>query len=120
MIRVFDFKIEGSSESVKVASMSEKMAKDFVAGTKEMLEHKESIAVEKWQEKRAGVIVEAINRALATGEPKWIPVNLQDEFDMPTLDQLYLFILEKSGLRPAGLTEGEATAASTLAKSKAA
>lgn len=122
MIRVFDFKMEGCAEPIQLASMSHAMAKKFVEQTKEMLADKNSILeVDKWIGRQHATILEALIRAggITADKPEarqW----LEDQFDIPTLDQMYLFILEKSGLRPAGNGAGEATAVSTLPTSKAA
>jgi hypothetical protein len=121
VIRIHEFKIEGMTEPVKVASMSYKMAKAFIARTKEMNANPDT-PNEEWIDRRNATIIEAVNRAGAN--PVMTQEKLEDEFDGQMLSELYLFILEKSGLRsPGGVADviaGESPAASTSTTSKAA
>lgn len=112
MIRVFDFRIEGSDETVPLATMSEGMIKKFNAETQklsaEQTDQTSSDFVARWQERRDKLIIEAMRRA-KTDVSELTPEKLEDENDPETLQEMYFFILKKSGLK---LPEpGEAKAA---------
>lgn len=109
--------MEGFPEPIKLASMSHAMAKEFVESTRKMLEDKDT-PTEAWIARQHKTIIEALSRA--TGTNSFSEAHMADEFDGPTLDAMYLFILEKSGLRPTGSASGEAKAVSTLPASRAA
>jgi hypothetical protein len=111
MIRVFDFRIEGSAESVKLASMSEGIAKRFTAQGQEMLNKGEQLPAQEWLDRRNKTILESMMRAGANGDLPTVE-KLTDDYDSPTLTGMYLFILEKSGLRVSGEGEGKAASAS--------
>jgi hypothetical protein len=107
MIRVFAFTMEGSTETVQLASMSEGMAKKFTIETQEMLTANKP--PQEWIDRRNRTILESMARAGANGTLPSLEA-LVDNYDSPTLTEMYLFIMEKSGLRL-----GEAKAASASA-----
>lgn len=127
MIRVFDFEMEGLK--LRVAAMSFNMAQEFVKKSRELIEqgkkaeagNGEPVAAETWNEREHSTILASLKRA---GNEELTIDKLRDEMDIPTMNALYLFILEISGLRPTGTPKvsdtGEATAASTSARSEAA
>lgn len=103
MIRVFDFRIEGSDEVVKLASMSHKMARQFVEEGQALLKD-ENTPLEKWTQRQGDTITLSMTRAGA------VKADL-DEYDIPTLNAMFNFILEKSGLKTGEAKPGEAKAA---------
>ena len=103
MIRVFDFRMEGSEEIVKLASMSHVMAKAFVKEGEQLLAN-ETTPLEKWQGRQADTITVSMQRA-GTENPDL------SQFDIPTLNAMFTFILEKSGLKTGEPKSGEVKAA---------
>ena len=114
MIRVFDFRMAGSDEVIKLASMSEGMAKRYVSKSREMLKDVASIPVDDWITRRDTTIRDALSRA----GTEMTQAELEDKFDIETLDEMLLFILEKSKLRTPA--EGGAKADSISENSSAA
>jgi hypothetical protein len=112
MIRVCNFSMDGVE--VKIASMSVAEAEIFVKESGDLIARAKqgSVANEEWMQRRNKTIIAALAKA---GE-EWTEEKLKSELDIPTLDALYLKILEFSGLR-----SGEvAAAASPSPKSAAA
>jgi hypothetical protein len=114
MIRVFDFRMEGSDEVIRLASMSEGIAKRYVEKSREMLKQQQELPLDVWLDRRNATILESMKRAGTESSPEFL-----SEFDIPTLDAMLIFILEKSGLR-ATTSEGESKAVLISETSKAA
>jgi hypothetical protein len=114
MIRVFDFRIEGMEQPIRLASMSEEIVKKFLAEGVEMAEKYKASALpdDAWLERRRRTISDSMNRARKNGDAEWDAEKIRS-FDLPTQTAMHDFIVEKSGLRMP--SEGEVKAASTSA-----
>ena len=119
MIRVFDFKVDSTEDVLSIASMSFSMAQKFVEQSRILLDRKD-VKPEEWNRREHETVLQALNGVPGITE-KWTLKRIAEEFDIPTLNAIYLFILEKSGLRPEGAPKvGEAKAASVSPISGAA
>src|SRR6266853_2803771 len=105
-VRTFDFKVDGiqititnggGEKPARGASMSWKQAQRFVEEGKEMLAKKDEIKEEEWLNRTLRVVSESLQRAGAKIEAS----DLQDQFDIPTLNGMNDQILQMSGLRTA-------------------
>lgn len=84
--------------------MSWKQAEEHHKATKELADKGATSTNEQWLEKTFAVVNESMRRAGATGE-----IHLAEDYDLKTINAMYLKILEESSLRvPAA---GEAKAA---------
>jgi hypothetical protein len=108
MIRVCDFQMEGVK--LKIASMSFSLAEKYVKESGELLARTD-VKPEEWMTREHQTVLEALNRANSNGDGSWTVERIRDEMDIPTINAIYLRILEISGLRPTGESKGEAKAA---------
>jgi hypothetical protein len=112
MIRVKTFEFEGVS--LKFASMSVAEAEAFVEDGKKLLERKD-VTAQEWLERRHSAILASLSKPVENAAEVWTVDRIKNEFDNPTLDELYRAILKFSGLNP-----GETPAAAASATSAAA
>ncbi len=118
MIRICEFKLDGYEEPFRLASMTSAQARAHVNEGKELLKRAEAGEVpdEEWNARSRTTVATALNRASgATNGNSWTPEKLDEEFDLPTINALFLKVLEFSGLRAGGVA-----AVSTSPKSTAA
>lgn len=95
-MRVCNFEMDGVS--LKIASMTVREAEEFANETKALIEKQKSgaeVPVAEWLDRRNQTVLCALNKA----DGEWTVERLKNELDLPTLDALYLKILEFSGLR---------------------
>lgn len=114
MIRVFEHKVDGIDAPFKIASMSSREAEEFITTSKAMVARSETsnVAPDEWMKFRLGIVCRSLNHA--DGDCK-LTVDDMLDFDNPTLDALYVKVLEFSGLKVGG-----AAAVSVLPRSAAA
>ena len=104
-----------------LASMSVAEAETYIEEGKKLLDRGKEVTAVEWLARRNSTIVASLVKANPTavdGKPArsdWTEEKLKYEFDMPTLDALYIAILKFSGLQP-----GEVTAATASTPSGAA
>lgn len=110
MARVLDFRVPDTDEVLKVATMTFAQAEEFVNQSREMLKRAD-VSAEEWNAREHATVAAAIN--LKADE-------IKTRFDIPTIHEIYSFILEKSGLKPAATSTGEAPAAASLTSAKPA
>ena len=115
MIRVCEFKMDGLAQVLKFASMTTAEAEKHVNEGKEMLARhsKSPLPPEEWKLRARKTVCDAMNRL--DSNSAWTPEKLDEEFDIPTIDALFMRILEASGLR-----SGEVQAAASPSPKSAA
>lgn len=111
MIRVFEHKVDHLDFTFKIASMSSREAEEFVSKINSMAERAEITPAERFKF-RVEIVCRSLNHA--DGNCKLTMDDMLD-FDNPTLNALYLQVLDFSGLKVGG-----AEAVSVLPKSAAA
>lgn len=103
MKRVVEFSMDGIT--VQLASMTWAQAEKFVEAGQELLKRGEAVPASEWIERTVGTVAIALDVE---------PSEIKDTYDMPTVNAMFLKVLEISGLRT---TTGEAPAVPNSASS---
>lgn len=94
MVRTFTFKMD--SLEIKVASLSWKQTEEHVKAGRELLERTPAAGVEDWLDRSLKTV--ALSLAAASGATVEVEA-IKENFDMPTINAMYVYILEVSGLK---------------------
>jgi hypothetical protein len=104
MLQVVDFELNGTT--FKLREMSFKQARKHVNEGREMVKLGDAVTSDQWYERTIRTVLDAI---VPNGEAdRWTVEKLEDELSVKSVNELFMKVLEISGLK---LPAGEVTAA---------